>query len=407
MAIKWKRVEIMVKLMFIHHSGLVGGAGVSLINVIKGLSKKYEIEVCVPPQPDDMIKLLKREQKNYHFNIRTFEKRIGAITYYSGGDRIRSLRLWYRGALIVRQWNVWNKRIREIKPDIIIVNSKILCWMSMLQEVRKRKSICFVRETMKGEKSNWVNRIISKLLLNFGKVIFLSDYDALKEGICPEKTEVIHNYIEESQFDLSISREEASEKLGIKKDTFHVLYVGGVSQMKGFDLAVEAVLKSGENVELIVAGNDFEDVLKTRSNKSKRYAEEWKQVLNEKDIGGQIHMVGKQKNMSLCYAACDVLVFPMRSPHQSRPVFEAGYYMKPVIITDFPNITEFVEDGYNGYIVCPENKDVIAEKIVLLKENCELRDRMGKSNKINTEEKHNQKRSMDLIYGIIEEISLL
>ena len=44
----------MAKLMFIHHSGLVGGAGVSLINTIKAVAEENEIIVCVPSQPEDM-----------------------------------------------------------------------------------------------------------------------------------------------------------------------------------------------------------------------------------------------------------------------------------------------------------------------------------------------------------------
>ena len=46
--------------MFIHHSGIIGGAGVSLINTIDFLSDNNEVYVYVSSEPDDMFNLFKK-----------------------------------------------------------------------------------------------------------------------------------------------------------------------------------------------------------------------------------------------------------------------------------------------------------------------------------------------------------
>ena len=81
--------------------------------------------------------------------------------------------------------------------------------------------------------------------------------------------------------------------------------------------------------------------------------------------------------MSVPFAACDILIFPMKEPHQARPAFEIGVQQKPVIITDFPNIHELVKDGVNGLTFDPDNAEALAQAILILKSDKELLKRLG------------------------------
>ena len=69
----------MSKIMFIHHSGIIGGAGVSLINTIDFLSDNNEVYVYVSSEPDDMFNLFKNMSNNVH--VDTYGRRIGALSY--------------------------------------------------------------------------------------------------------------------------------------------------------------------------------------------------------------------------------------------------------------------------------------------------------------------------------------
>lgn len=392
----------MRKLMCIHHSGLVGGAGVSFINTIKTVAADNEVVVYVPSEPNDIYQMLKGLEESLGIRVETYGRRVGAITYYSGGDSVCKPRLWYRVGLIFKQWRYWNTVIERENPDRVVVNSQILCWMGRLKSVKRRQSVCFVRETLNGSPRRPLNRVIARLLDRFHTVVFLSDHDKNMMGLKRANAEVVHNYVQESQFDTSRTRTDASKALGLSEDTFHVLYVGGVSHMKGFDLCVDAVLKAGKAVELIAAGNDFKDARATKDTRVLRYIDEWETLVREQDTHGQIHMIGRQRDMSACYAACDVLVFPMRSPHQSRPAFEAGYFGKPVIISQFDSIAEFVRSGDNGITVPTDDAAALTAAIQRLAADNELCRQLGESNRKNTQCLHDRTINCERIKAILE-----
>lgn len=393
----------MSKVLFIHHSGILGGAGQSLVNAVRAAAARHEVTVYVSSDPDDMLQLLREAAKDNPVTVKTYGRRIGALTCYSGGDSCLSLRFWYRALLIFRQRGYFNRLISGEDPDTVVCNSKILCWMGALRSLRQRRSICFVRETMRGGRSRLINRVIARYLDRFDKVVFLSDYDRRRERLRHAQTEVICNYISPEQFDLTVSRDAARQRLGVSPDAFCALYVGGVSAMKGFDLVLRAVLSLPDNSVLLAAGNSFEEAGVSRDDRQVAYAREWQRYLAENDADGAVHMLGRQKDLSLCYAACDVLVFPMRSPHQSRPAFEAGLFGKPVIITDAENIREFVRGGDNGLTFPNGDWQALAAQLRRLKDDPSYAARLGESNRRNTQTKHNRERSSARIRALLEE----
>jgi glycosyltransferase involved in cell wall biosynthesis len=394
----------MTKLLFIHHSGLIGGAGVSLRNNLLHFSNLgWDVHLYAPSVPSDLTKMIRHECPNVHQE--TYGRRIGAITSYSGGNSICSFRFWYRLLLIVKQWRYWNRVIDQENPDIVIMNSTILCWMSLLGAVRSRKSVCFVRETKHGSGKSLFNRIIHHCLEQFTEVVFISRYDQQRENLQKAGTSVIHNYIDQTLLDNTLDREAAEQQLGLSHDTFRVLYVGGVSHMKGFDVAVKAVMKCRHHVELLVAGMGIEAAKAVTSKELRQYATQMEQTLADSKMKERIVMIGTQTNMSACYAACDVLLFPMRSPHQARPVFEAGYFGKPVIITDFDNIKEFVQDGVNGYLVQRDEAENIAEKLELLAADPIQAQKLGKENYRLCMKNHNEKNNQAAIRSLLERMT--
>lgn len=393
----------MGKALIIHHSGVIGGAGVSLLNTVRVLSTVDEVTVLVSDAPDDMLRELTALKDSLDIDVISYGRRIGALTGYSGGNRLFSPRFIYRALLILRQWCYWNRLIRKLDPDVVMVNSVVLSWMSLLPEIRKRYSVCFVRETIRGAVTRCYNRIIRDLLLRFGKVAFLSDYDK-QSWIFPDvRSVVIKNFVEPSVLDTSISRDEASSDYGLRPESFHLLYVGGVSRMKGFDLAVKAILDCSADVELFVAGPDFDYRRKLSGGHLSNYEAGMHSFIEKNDSHHRIHLVGRQMNMSKCYSAADAVVFPMRSPHQARPVFEAGWYSIPIIISDFENVREDVQDGVNGLLFSPDDIRDLSSKIEYLATHPVETESFGKNNWTNTISHHSKEKNNQLILSLIKE----
>jgi len=61
-------------------------------------------------------------------------------------------------------------------------------------------------------------------------------------------------------------------------------------------------------------------------------------------------------------------------------VMEAMACGKPVIVTSVGDVPVLVKNGVNGIVIPPGNADLLAESIIYLAENPELRKLMGKAN---------------------------
>jgi glycosyltransferase involved in cell wall biosynthesis len=75
-------------------------------------------------------------------------------------------------------------------------------------------------------------------------------------------------------------------------------------------------------------------------------------------------------------AACDVFCLP--SAHESFGIVyvEAWSYAKPVVCGPAPACREFIQDGHTG-LWSSQNPDELAEKLLLLLANRELREKIG------------------------------
>jgi len=94
---------------------------------------------------------------------------------------------------------------------------------------------------------------------------------------------------------------------------------------------------------------------------------------------GPVH--GKKKHD--LFVSSDIFVFPTYYPPEGHPwvILEAMAAGLPIITTDQGAITESVIEGVNGFIVGKRSPDQITEKIKLLIENPQIREKMGKESR--------------------------
>lgn len=398
----------MKKIMFIHQSGGIGGAGVSLYNTVLTLSKEFEVIVYCPSEPDLYYKYLK--EKNV--NVKTYNFPLGSIPHYNGGNNVFSPSFLKSILNIKIHSKRWEKILATEEPNLVIVNSRILCWFSILTNKIRTKSICFVRETRKKSKLNIVNYIQRMLLERFSAVVFISNYDKEQENLVSAKPVVIPNFVDMKYYLESDKNLIGSSTYGIEESSFKILFVGGMLRMKGYDVAVKA-LKHLKNYDvcLIVAGDPdfrYRDGKKITDKMynlvKKKYENNINNEIRKNGLADLIVKVGIQKDMRFLYKTSDILIFPANVPHQARPAFEAGAQKKSVIMPDFENTREYIKDGVNGLIFKHHDSKSLADKITLLIENKELKVKLGEENFKHTMENHTKELSEKLLLEIVNEI---
>ena len=150
-----------------------------------------------------------------------------------------------------------------------------------------------------------------------------------------------------------------------------MLFFGRVEAYKGVDVLIDSyrILKDkNEKVRLTIAGRGDLPVELARKAKElgivlKNY---W---LSNEELGGLIR-------------SADVIVAPYKEATQSAVVMTAISYLIPVIVTDVGSLPDYVTDGYNGYVVGPNDASAIARSVEKFVTNRDLVLTMSQNQKI-------------------------
>jgi glycosyltransferase involved in cell wall biosynthesis len=184
------------------------------------------------------------------------------------------------------------------------------------------------------------------------------------EGLVPsERIEVVANGTPEAEAGLD----------GVVRDAATVLFLSNLRRRKGVVEAVEAallVLEHHPTARFLFVGEwespELEQTLRARAAAA----------------GPRIEFLearsGEAKDRLL--ATCSILLFPPREPEgHPRVVLEGLAAGIPVVTTDRGAIAETVVDGESGFILDNPVPEELAEKMLELLRNTDLRERMGEA----------------------------
>lgn len=156
----------------------------------------------------------------------------------------------------------------------------------------------------------------------------------------------------------NMSKEQARERLGIKKETKILLFFGYVRRYKGLEYLLRAmplILQKEENIQLWIVGEFGAD------------REEYFRIIEELEIGKWVKAVASytpDREVEKYFAASDLVVLPYISATQSGIVQIAYGFEKPVVVTRVGGLSDVVENNGTGYVVEPENAQELARAVV-------------------------------------------
>ena len=177
-----------------------------------------------------------------------------------------------------------------------------------------------------------------------------------------------------------------------------VLYLSNFVRTKGVLEVMQAiplVRRDYADVEFLFAGDWNDDAVRL----------EMEQLLS-RYRDHPVRLVGKVSGKAKydLLNEADMFVFPTYYPPEGHPwaVVEALAAGLPVISTDQGAITESVIDGRNGFIVEKRNPYSVAEKILVLCKNRELRQRMGAESRRLYEQEFTERRLVDRMSAVFD-----
>ncbi|MHB9024886.1 MAG: glycosyltransferase family 4 protein [Armatimonadota bacterium] len=376
------------RILFIHQTGGWGGAGIMLANIISALDRRQFAPVVVcPPGAAEL------HFANAGAEVRIAPRPLYQFTHLSGYQYPCCHPAFLRGAVMQRLHRTfWRDYIRESAADIVHLTALTLAPMAWSARAAGARVLCCVQETAVrgwfGVRTRWLRHVLSTAM---DAVTFISEYDRAAARCAAPLVEVIPNWVDATQWDATYPQAQARQQFDLPADGRVVLMMGGIDPLKGTLPLLEAMaqLQDLPNTYVLIAGDGqaparFSGWRKWRQAlRQWPHGDYWQRTMNfiaSRQLGPRVRLIGMQSRLMPVYAATDVVVFPATSAHQARPVIEAGIMKKPVVMTDYPQIHEFVQDGVNGLLAPPGNTAALAQALRRLLQDAALAGQYGEAN---------------------------
>ena len=163
--------------------------------------------------------------------------------------------------------------------------------------------------------------------------------------------------------------------------TINVLFFGRIYAYKGLDVLIRSVplvAKRFSNIRIVIAGTG-EDI------------DKYKRMMQDPSYFEIRNRHIPDEEVAQLFTDADIVVLPYVEASQSGVLAIAFAFGKAVIVTDVGELASAVEGGKTGLIIPTRDEGALANAILQLAANPELRTRLGNSGRIAAEESASQK----------------
>jgi glycosyltransferase involved in cell wall biosynthesis len=217
---------------------------------------------------------------------------------------------------------------------------------------------------------------IEKFGIRFVEILFLVDKSRYQEVEGAKINNLVYIYNSPPDyFDVKQEKESRDAEIQII-----IFYAGNITKFIGLQYMIKAV-QDLDNVKLIMSGpiGDNELIEKSISQSGKIQYLGW--LPTYKDV------IKKTLEADILFRFSDPKV-PKSKYASPNKLFEAMMCEKPIIVTDDTSMANIVREENCGLVVSYGDIDAIKEAIIKLKNNPDLRQRLGKNGRRAYEEKY-------------------
>ena len=190
------------------------------------------------------------------------------------------------------------------------------------------------------------------------------------------KVDILPNGIEfEELFDAQRrDREGLAVELGLSARNVNIVFVGQIIPAKGLGELVEAmalVQRTVPNTALYIVGDHC-------TEEYRAYRVELEEMIRICGLRN-ITLTGWRRDVHDIVTLMDIFVLPSHAEGVPKSVIEAMVLEKPVVTTPVGSVPDLIDDGVTGLLVPPRNSEALAECLITLVRDADLRYRLGQA----------------------------
>lgn len=358
----------MIKVLYIHHAGVFGGASRSMLEMVNAFPADV-VKPYVIVQRGEVAELL-RKMGIPHIQVRGISQFDNTqYGYYRGVRWLLLLREIYYAPLtllaLIRAKRKWGAM------DVVHVNEVTLLLPVVLAKLIFRRPVVVHVRSVQRMKNNIAARFVRFILEKFSDRRIAID-NTVKESTRGLSDEAIHNGFAVHG---SVGDEVFGSKnplAGLSEKSIKVAMVGNVLPFKGsyeFIEAAKLCKERGLNVDFIIIGGrsrvlkGISGFLLKKFGFAKDVMTDIRQYVSENSLGDRVHIFPPTPNIRPYYENIDILCFPSYLNAVGRPVFEAAFFKVPSIVAISDPMADTMVDRQTGYCITPKNSSAIVEAI--------------------------------------------
>lgn len=254
-------------------------------------------------------------------------------------------------------WTTW-----RFKADLIHANNEPLCNRAALLVAKclRIPSVCHVRGDQNGSRSmRWAYSLPEHFISVSN---WVADSMLQKLNIPREKINVVYDGISLENLAVNADGQAFRKQFNIPKDVFTVGLVGLLIPWKGQDLFLDTakVLSTKiPNLKMLIIGGTPDDCVDYEKNLRQR-------VIDLK-LQDTIDFTGHYSEMNKAYNGLDIIVSASTKPEPlGTVVIESLAIGKPLVAPNHGGAAEMIENGQTGILFKPESHQDLANSIINL-----------------------------------------
>lgn len=266
--------------------------------------------------------------------------------------------------------------VKTFKPDLCYVtpNSKGGAFykdfivIQLLKLLNCKIIAHYHNKGVSSKQNKFIDNLLYKKFFKGIRVILLAKalYNDIKKYVPEESVYICPNGIPEIRSGMQFNTNNTTiphllflSNLLIDKGVFTLLDACKIVKEKGYNFVCYFV--GGETAEL--------------------NAKIFNNELSERGLSGYVQYLGKKFGLEKekCFNCTDIFILPTYNECFPLVLLEAMQHQLPCIASREGGIPNIIEDKKTGFIIDKKNSEILAEKIILLLENKDLRREMGEN----------------------------